>query len=76
MCATLFQLTYTHSRLIDHILNRERVGHIGEQKLSLTGEDFCARCDRQDNRITYNRPAKERLYLMQRVLATSNAHAQ
>ena len=31
---------YSHSRLIDHILNRERFGHFGEQKLPLTGEDF------------------------------------
>ena len=61
-----FQLMY--SRLIDHVLNRERFGHFGEQKLPVTGEHFFRRCDRHGYRITYDRPAKERLYLMQALL--------
>ena len=76
-CAlNFFQLMYTLSRLIDHILNRERFGHFGEQKLPLTGEDFFRRCERYSYRITYDRPAEERLYFMQSVVATSIAHAQ
>ena len=53
---------YTHSRLIDQILNRERFGHFGEQKLPPMDEHFFRRCDRHCYRITYDRPAKGRVF--------------